>query len=628
MSKRILSALCAMAAVLALIPLTVPQAVAAETALPFTFGFTEAEMAALEAEEGLFETNENAEGGPVTGEVDHDGDGAAFKARHIPDTTYMSIPNGIRLTFGTPLPADTNYSISAWFYVPSEGNQDVDGKRVLLGPGILINGNAGDNEYKWPNSDATAGTVKYDEWKQVLFDTVPLGDEIAYIDFRFYTNDFGSHPEVWYLDDISISVFDTGEDTEIEVDLPSLKDAYADYFLLGTAGGVTGLTGKRFDLTLKHFNTFTYENEMKPNAVQNVEGVFNLEPLDRMTPVLKEHNLNIVGHTLLWHSQSPEWMWLDKDKALERLETHIETVMLHVGPDLMAIDVVNEAFTNDGGPGVWQDNLRTTEGWYTALGPEFIEIAFRKADEMRNVIGRPDLKLLYNDFNEDNPNKAQNIHDMVRDFQNRGVPIDGIGLQAHYNAQTKPEDIRRTIELLNTIPDIEVHITELDITIESSRGKPAMTEEEQLYQANMYAKLFEIFKDYAAGPANPYEDNRLITRVTFWGVTDNQSWRGDRYPLLFDKNNKAKAAFYAVLDPINYRALLAGEAPAAPPEAEGPAATEGPAETPAPTDAPAPAPTEAPSDDSGMPGWIIWVFIGAAVGIGAVLTIVVRAKKK
>ncbi|MDR0326221.1 MAG: endo-1,4-beta-xylanase [Oscillospiraceae bacterium] len=623
MYKRLTVMLCVAALIFSILPYSAPPALA-ETALPFNFGFTDIEIAALEEAGGRIDIGESVEGGAVKGEFDHDGDGASFKLSHIPGTSYSSIPNGISLHFSSPLPAETLYRISVWFYVPEEGNTEE--KSPLLGPGILINGEAGDNSYKWPNSPETAGRVSYDEWINVVFETGELA-VIEFLIFRFYTNDAPTHPEVWYIDDISITLLESDEDTEIE-DLPALKDIYEDYFLFGAAGIVTDLTGKRLELIKKHFNSFTYGNEMKPSSTQNEEGVFTLDTLDRMTNIVKANGFQIVGHVLLWHQQSPSWFWSEKDKAIERMEAHIETVLRHAGPDLIAVDVVNEAFTNNGGNGGWTAQLRT-EGWYSALGYEFIEIAFRKADEVRQAIGRPDLKLYYNEFNEEFPAKAQNIYDMVVSFQKNGVPIDGIGMQGHYNASTKIDDVRSAIKLFNTLPDIEVSITELDITIESSRGNPALSKEEELYQANMYAELFKIFKEYAAGPANPDEKKRLITRVTIWGLTDNQSWRSDRHPLLFDKNNKAKAAFYAVMDPDNYLSLLnvdnqdePAPNPSEPPEEQSSAS--GPVPSPAGGETPPPAETDEASD---FPWWIVIVLAVAAVA-GVCAWVVLKMRKK
>jgi endo-1,4-beta-xylanase len=465
----------------------------------------------------------------------------------------MSIPNGVRLTFGTPLPAGLSYRIVGRFYVPEAGNKDVEGKQTLIGPGLLVNGNAAENSYKHPNSVDGAGVVQYDTWMQVEFLTQAFPDELEYLDFRFYTNDFATHPEVWYLDNLSIESFDA-EAVVIEVeDLPGLKDVYKDYFVVGTTGNARALTGVRFELINKHFNSFTHENELKPLSVQYNEGVFTFDSSDEMTAILLENGFTVVGHTLVWHSQSPHWFFEDqtREQAQERLETHIKTVMRHAGLDLIAMDVVNEAFKNSTDGSDWRDGLRE-EGWIQVLGPDFIEIAFRAADEARQEIGRPDLKLYYNDFNLDEAGKSTDVYNMVTELREKGVPIDGIGMQAHYSQNTSPANVKRSLELFATIPGIEVSVTELDITIQSSQGNLSLTAAEELQQGALYAQLFALYKEYAMGPANPDPSKRLIPRVTIWGTTDDVSWRGDRNPLLFDRTFKAKGAYYAAADPEGY----------------------------------------------------------------------------
>lgn len=548
MRKRIIAALCGLAMSLTFLPVA-GIGVAAAGIEPIVIGFTDENMAALEAAGGTVAPNENAQGVVVKGEVSQDGDNAAFKGSHIAGTDYNATANGIRFTPGAPLPVGTRYKISVWFYVPEKGNKDVAGKAALIGPSILLNGAAGNNEFKTPTTEGGAGTVTYDTWMNLVFETVAFSEPITTVDFRFYTNAEPTHPEVWYIDNIEITSL---EEQVVEIqDIVPLKDAYKDYFMMGTAGGASALTGTRFELIQKHFDTFTYENEMKPENVQRVEGTFTFQTVDQMTQILKDNGFNIIGHTTAWHSQSPSWLWSDPAKARERLEKHIEAVITNSGKDLTAIDVVNEAFSDSAQDGAWQDQLRT-EGWFSALGADFIEIAFRKADEVRKAIGRPDLKLYYNDYNLDGPGKSTAVYNMVKELREKGVPIDGIGMQSHFNQSTSPKNVRRSLELFGSIPGIEISVTEMDITIQSSLGNAGLNETEDKQQAAQYAQLFSLYREYAAGPANPDAAKRLITRVTLWGTTDNASWRGDRFPLLFDKNYQAKGAYYAAIDPDKY----------------------------------------------------------------------------
>ena len=328
-----------------------------------------------------------------------------------------------------------------------------------------------------------------------------------------------------------------------------LKDIYKDYFLIGTAGGVQALQGPRLDLITRHFSAFTYENEMKPGYVQSEEGRFNFTGVDAITAELQKNNIAAIGHTLAWYQQTPDWMW--QENAKERLEAHIEAVIRHSGPYLTSIDVVNEAFADYSRGEGWRGNLNQAV-WYEALGPDYIEIAFRKADEVRRAIGRPDLKLYYNDYSLYVPGKANEVYEMVTELRAKGVPIDGIGMQSHYTQYLSVDAVRRSLELFATIPGLEISVTELDIGIAAS--DTGLTAEEDALQGRLYAELFSLYKEYAQGPANPDVSKRLIARVTVWGTTDDTSWLGKRYPLLFDREFAPKSAYYAVADPETYLA--------------------------------------------------------------------------
>ncbi|MCL2707652.1 MAG: hypothetical protein FWF03_00900 [Defluviitaleaceae bacterium] len=170
----------------------------------FAFGFTQEEFDAFSAEGGYFGPNSNITA-EIVSDVVQDGDGSAYLLRHIEETDYGSVSNAVRVTFPEPLPEKTSYTLSLWFYVPSEGNADVETKKDLLGPGYLINFQPGIDAYKFPYSPQTAGIVEYDTWFNVTWTTSEKLREIEFIDFRFYTNDEPTHPEVWYIDNFSIS---------------------------------------------------------------------------------------------------------------------------------------------------------------------------------------------------------------------------------------------------------------------------------------------------------------------------------------------------------------------------------------------------------------------------------------
>lgn len=321
--------------------------------------------------------------------------------------------------------------------------------------------------------------------------------------------------------------------------LPSLREIYKDYFHIGGAVSIASWAPKTLvshrDIVLSQLSSLTAENAMKPDYLQPREGVFNFREPDNMVAFAKEHGMVVRGHTLVWHAQTPDWFFRDKNGQLiyekdvitdedrelvkSRLEAHIEAVMTHFGDDVYCWDVVNEAVSDNAA-----HIHRPDSPWVRVLGDEFIKIAFRKAREVN-----PNIKLFYNDYNAVAPYKRGRIVSMLRNLIEEGVPIDGMGIQGHWGVDgpslKEIEDALKMYEELG----LEIHITELDI------GMGDFTEEEQ---AERYRELFQLFKKYS----------HVITSVTLWGLADDASWRGDDNPLLFDRNHEPKPAFWALVD--------------------------------------------------------------------------------
>ena len=199
---------------------------------------------------------------------------------------------------------------------------------------------------------------------------------------------------------------------------------------------------------------------------------------------------------------------------------------------LYSIDVVNEAFADGANNADWKANLRSNEGWYTALGAEWVEDAFLKAAEIVDAKGW-NCKLYYNDYNLDYADKAKSVYAMVKDINERyakkrpnGKPlIEGIGMQAHYNENTVVANVGNSIKLFSSLPGVSVSVTEMDITY-ANMGK--LTDAQERSQAIKYAQLFDLYRKNAAGPANGKKGR--IERVTFWGTNDADSWRGGKLP--------------------------------------------------------------------------------------------------
>ncbi|WP_070160615.1 endo-1,4-beta-xylanase [Nesterenkonia sp. PF2B19] len=346
---------------------------------------------------------------------------------------------------------------------------------------------------------------------------------------------------------------------------PALKDQYEDYFHFGIFG-----RGEMEGL-IYNYASYTPGNEMKPESTQPEKGVFTFENAEAAMAQHAEHNPDLLfsGHTLAWHSQTPSWMWdapparygqpgeYDPAVAQENLETHIEEVLGHFGEDLQAIDVVNEAIES-ADPSDWRASLTTGQGWYPALGPDWVEMAFLKAAEVVDENGW-DVKLTYNDFGLNNPDKARVVHDMVREINetHEGLRPDGkqlievIGMQGHYGLNTDVSDVEENIQLFATLPGVEIHITEMDVGVPPGE----FDEVKENNQGVQYAELFRIFRDYAIGPGNTTDNPKVISTVKLAGVRDvMEGWRGGEYAMPYDVDGHAKKALLGILWPEEFLA--------------------------------------------------------------------------
>ncbi|MCW6010708.1 endo-1,4-beta-xylanase [Micromonospora sp. CPCC 205371] len=269
----------------------------------------------------------------------------------------------------------------------------------------------------------------------------------------------------------------------------------------------------------REFNSVTPENEMKIDATEPNQNQFNYTNADRIVSHARSRGMQVRGHTLAWHSQQPGWMQNMSGSALRSaMLNHVTQVTTHFRGQVVAWDVVNEAFA-DGSSGARRDsNLQRT-------GNDWIEAAFRAARA-----ADPNAKLCYNDYNTDDWThaKTQAVYNMVRDFKSRGVPIDCVGLQSHFNSGSPyPSNYRTTLSNFAAL-GVDVQITELDI------------EGSGTTQANTYR--------------NVVNDCLAVARcngITVWGIRDTDSWRASGTPLLFDGSGNKKPAYEAVLSALN-----------------------------------------------------------------------------
>ena len=233
-----------------------------------------------------------------------------------------------------------------------------------------------------------------------------------------------------------------------------LKDAYKDYFMIGVAVNQRNVTNAEQQALIKReFNSMTCENDMKPEPTEPNEGQFNWENADRIANFCRANGIKLRGHCLMWHSQIGRWMTSDnptKEVFYQRMKNHIQAIVSRYKDVVYCWDVVNEAMTDDKNA---EDPYRQSV-MYKLCGDEFIAKAFQFARE-----ADPKALLFYNDYNECDPVKSKRIFNMVKKMKDAGVPIDGIGMQGHYNIYGPTEkEVDDAITLYKTIVK-HIHVT-------------------------------------------------------------------------------------------------------------------------------------------------------------------------
>jgi endo-1,4-beta-xylanase len=348
-----------------------------------------------------------------------------------------------------------------------------------------------------------------------------------------------------------------------------LKEAYRDAFLVGSAVNeeiVSGADSASRDIVLRQFNTITAENVMKAEPLNPLPGVYNWGPADAFVEFGERHGMFIVGHTLVWHNQTPAWFFQDQNgrpnspaAQIERMRRHIKAVAGRYAGRVDAWDVVNEVIDNDGSyrPTAW---VRSAGG-----GDELVKHAFRFASRYA-----PGTELYYNDVDAWRPARRDGIMRMIRMLQREGIRIDGVGMQGHWGLDyPRTEYVEAAIDSFASL-GVKVMITELDVDVLplTREGRivgqvmsdpqfqldeleafldpypHGLPDDVQRQLADRYAELFRIF----------YRKRDKIDRVTLWGVHDGMSWKNDypvpgrtNYPLLWDRDRRPKPALDAVL---------------------------------------------------------------------------------
>jgi endo-1,4-beta-xylanase len=342
---------------------------------------------------------------------------------------------------------------------------------------------------------------------------------------------------------------------------PALKDVFKGSFLIGAAlnpAQFTGQDARTAALIKAQFNTITPENVLKWERVHPQPGSYSFELPDRYVAFGEKNHMFIVGHTLLWHNQTPAWVFqddkgnpADQETLLKRLQDHIQTVVGRYKGRINGWDVVNEALEEDG-------TLRQSP-WLKIIGEDYLAKAFQFAHE-----ADPQAELYYNDYNIENEAKLKGALELLRKLQAQGVPVTGVGIQGHWHMDAPSnEQVDAAITAFGKL-GLKVMITEFDVDVLplafqymgadvtlSAELQPKLNpypkglpDSVQQALAKRYAGLFTVF----------LEHHGVLNRVTFWGVTDGDSWLNNwpvkgrtNYPLLFDRSAQPKLAFDAVI---------------------------------------------------------------------------------
>lgn len=330
----------------------------------------------------------------------------------------------------------------------------------------------------------------------------------------------------------------------------TLKEAFKDCFRIGVALNQRQFTEQDTNgaALVKHqFNAISPENVMKWANIHPRPGPdgYDFSAADRYVEFGEKNGMFIVGHTLVWHAQTPRWVFqgegtnaITREVLLQRMREHIHTVVGRYKGRIKAWDVVNEALSEDG-------SMRRSR-WYQSIGDDYIAKAFEYAHE-----ADPAAELRYNDYSIENERKRDGVIALVKKLQAEKVPISGLGSQTHANLTWPSAALLDTALTAFAQLGIPLSITELDVNAAQSGQRSQSAEVAQNAQgdrggvaddanqklADQYASLFRVFVKH----------RQNIELVTFWGLTDRDSWRRFGKPLLFDGEWRPKPAFAAVI---------------------------------------------------------------------------------
>lgn len=366
----------------------------------------------------------------------------------------------------------------------------------------------------------------------------------------------------FYIDDFTATPASL---PQIQTDIASLQDVFSNYFIMGGAATASEIAPKPAkELFVKHYNSITFGNELKPDSVLDYNATItymsengqdetnpqiSLRAAKTLLEFARDNNMPVRGHTLVWHAQTPDWFfkvgyskdssaeWVTKEVMLKRLENYIKNVMSALAEqyptvNFYAWDVVNEAVdpnTSTGYRNPGSNNVTSGySAWMQTIGSDFIEKAFEYARKYAPT----GCKLFYNDYNEYETTKMNYIYNILVNLKAKGL-VDGIGMQSHWIMEYPSISMFETAVKKYDSLDLEIQLTEVDMknTDNSTSGLEK--------QATRYKQWFDKMVELKNTGCN-------ITAVVFWGITDATSWLGG-YPLLFDGDYQAKPAYYSIV---------------------------------------------------------------------------------
>ncbi|GIH05563.1 beta-xylanase [Rhizocola hellebori] len=384
-------------------------------------------------------------------------------------------------------------------------------------------------------------TVTADAWVQFTGQYTLAYD----VDFLSVYAESNSGTPSFYLDDFEMVFVPP---IPIQRDIPRLRDVFAADFPIGTAVDRTDTVGVPAELAVQHFGQITPGNAMKWDATEPAAGQFTFAEADALVSFATANGMRVHGHTLVWHNQTPAWVFQDaagqpltnspehKALLLQRLESHIRAVAGRYAAQIYAWDVANEVIDE-----YQPDGLRRSR-WFEVTGLDYLRTAFRVAHEVA-----PNAVLYINDYNTHLPRKREFLFSLVQQLRAEGVPVQGVGHQTHINVERPPvAQVEQSILRFANI-GLQQEITELDMSVYGNAVDSYATVPPEIITAQgyRYRDLFDVLR----------RNKQHLSAVTMWGSSDANTWLKNfpiprlDLPLFFDEQLQAKPAYWGVVDP-------------------------------------------------------------------------------